>query len=173
MNQTDNLTFTCVAFGIPTPDIMWSRASDPSNFFMNETDSIAITKVVSGYNITSTFTIYDAKRTDMDMYICTGNNNITNVINSTEATSVSLFVQGMSMSVHSVSPHYFIKLLSTIEPVDFLVDPVNTVNYTVPCQYSHYLLSVLDSSEVSNGRSVALTDGDVVLEPDYSGQWNA
>ena len=95
VNQTDNLTFTCIVFGIPTPDIMWSRDSDPSDFFVNETDSVAITKVVSGYNITSTFTIYDAERTDMDNYICTGINNITNVINSTETASVSLFVQGM------------------------------------------------------------------------------
>ena len=47
-----------------------------------------------GYNISSTFTIHSAQRTDMDMYICTGINNITNVINFTESVSVSLFVQG-------------------------------------------------------------------------------
>ena len=94
VNQTDNLTFTCVVFGIPTPDIMWSRASSPSLFFTDELDNVEITKSPSGYNITSNITIYDAVRTDMDMYICTGINNITNVINSTESMSVTLFVQG-------------------------------------------------------------------------------
>ena len=73
---------------------MWSRASSPSLFFTDELDDVEITKSPSGYNITSNITIYDAVRTDMDMYICTGINNITNVINSTESMSVTLFVQG-------------------------------------------------------------------------------
>ena len=73
---------------------MWSRASSPSLFFTDELDHVEITKSPSGYNITSNITIYDAVRTDMDMYICTGINNITNVINSTESMSVTLFVQG-------------------------------------------------------------------------------
>ena len=95
VNQTDTLTFTCEVFGIPTPDIEWSRASSPSDFFTNITDVITITKTIMGYNITSTFTIHSAERTDMDMYICTGINNITNVINFTESVSVPLFVQGI------------------------------------------------------------------------------
>ena len=95
VNQTDTIVFTCEVFGIPTPEIMWSRGSSSGSSLNNLGNSnVLITNTRMGYNITSTLTIHSARRTDMDMYICTGVNNITNVINSTESVSVPLFVQG-------------------------------------------------------------------------------
>lgn len=98
VNQTEVSVLTCAVFGVPSPNLTWTRASSP-NVPLTSTSDLTITETRLGSNVTSVLTIYQTKRTDADTYTCTGNNGITNLIESPESDSTQLMVQGKSDNV--------------------------------------------------------------------------
>ena len=96
VNETNTTSFTCTAFGIPTPIVEWLKLDDGSNnttllFTSNQTN---ITEVTNGNNVTSVLLFTSPVKTDEAMYMCRGTNNVTNVIESPESVNITFFVQG-------------------------------------------------------------------------------
>ena len=98
VNETNTTSFTCTAFGIPTPVVEWFKlSSDPASAtLVSSSDQINITQVINGNNVTSVLLFTSPVRTDEAMYTCRGTNNVTNVISSPENDTVQLYVQGES-----------------------------------------------------------------------------
>ena len=97
VNETNTTSFTCTAFGIPTPVVEWFKLSDngPSTL-LSSSSLINITEVINGNNVTSVLLFTSPVRTDEAMYMCRGTNNVTNVINSPENGNITFYVQGMA-----------------------------------------------------------------------------
>ena len=92
VNQTSTVTLTCQVFGIPTPNVTWTRSS--TNVPLATSSTLAITSTTTGNNVTSTLIITQITRSDMDAYICSGSNGRNNFINSPEEDSSQVQVQG-------------------------------------------------------------------------------
>ena len=96
VNATNTTAFTCLAFGIPTPQVDWIKLDNTGGeTVLSDVDEITnITQIVDGYNVTTILHFPNSQRTDQSMYVCRGINNVTNVINSPEEDNVTFFVQG-------------------------------------------------------------------------------
>ena len=93
VNQTQTATLSCQAFGIPTPSISWMDESTGS--LVTESDGITIiTSSPQSSTLLSVLTFLNATRENQSTYTCVGSNGVTNVIDTPENDSVSLFVQG-------------------------------------------------------------------------------
>ena len=94
MNQNQNATFTCIAYGIPVPNITWVKVVDESTG-LNSSYAIEITeRIVYTYWRVSVLTFLNAVVTDESVYQCEGTNGITNIIGSSMNDTVSLIVLG-------------------------------------------------------------------------------
>ena len=94
VNHTQRAGFTCEAFGIPVPGIMWIKVSDGSMIFPS-TDDIEITEViVDSLKRVSNITFLNTTRADQSEYTCVGSNGVKNMIGSPENVTVNLLVQG-------------------------------------------------------------------------------
>ena len=96
VNETNTTSFTCKLFGIPTPNVIWSKTQNgqTSTLISNSTYGSNITTIVSGYNVTSVLLFSSPIHTDEAMYTCKGENNVFNAIDVNETSTVTLFVQG-------------------------------------------------------------------------------
>ena len=100
VNQSDMASFTCEAFGIPLPLILWyfNDSSDPlsSDQFeiQNSTrvNSSGLAISMSTLNITSTL-----RSSHEGNYTCQAINNVNNLIGTPESAMTSLTVQGSIM----------------------------------------------------------------------------
>ena len=92
VNQTGTVTLTCRVFGIPTPTVTWTKSS--TNIPLTTSGTLTISTTTNGNNITSTLTITQITRSDMDTYNCSGSNGRINIINSPEEDSSLVQVQG-------------------------------------------------------------------------------
>ena len=96
VNQTQTATLSCQAFGIPTPSISWIDESTGS--LVTESDGITII-TSSPWNVNvstllSVLTFLNATRENQSTYTCVGSNGVSNVIDTPENDTVTLFVQG-------------------------------------------------------------------------------
>ena len=81
VNETNTTSFTCTAFGIPTPVVEWLKLSDNGPSTLLSSSALTnITEVTNGNNVTSVLLFTSPVRTDEAMYMCRGTNNVTNVI---------------------------------------------------------------------------------------------
>ena len=97
VNETNTTSFTCTAFGIPTPLVEWLKLDDDSDnaTLLSSSNQINITVITNGNNVTSVLHFISPVKTDEAMYMCRGTNNVTNVIESPENINITFFVQGI------------------------------------------------------------------------------
>ena len=98
VNETDQVTFLCKVFGIPPPVIIWINDSD-----VQQTNSINNGILISysdsphpsgiPFNI-SNLTILSAAKQHESNYTCIASNGVTNLIGTTNNSTISLVVQG-------------------------------------------------------------------------------
>ena len=93
VNETNTTSFTCTAFGIPTPIVEWLKLSNDAMLLFTS-NRINITEVTNGSNVTSVLLFTSPVKTDEARYMCRGTNNVTNVIESPENVNITFFVQG-------------------------------------------------------------------------------
>lgn len=99
VNQSDQSSFTCTAFGIPLPSFMWyfNESSDPL-LSDNVEFSISNTMTTNGSGLVltmSTLTILNTSRSQHEGdYSCTATNGIDNLIGTPEIAEARLIVQG-------------------------------------------------------------------------------
>ena len=74
-NQTENITFSCQAVGVPVPDTRWYfngvmiNVSDNSSKYMIMSRSLIITTTEN------TLTVYNVTSSDVGTYTCDSSNN--------------------------------------------------------------------------------------------------
>lgn len=99
VNQTNSVSFSCEAFGIPPPQLQWLSSKDNSQP-LQDTDvlSIQFDSFKNGSNfvlINSTLQIDSAARSDHEAnFTCMGENGVDNYIMSPEFATTELIVQG-------------------------------------------------------------------------------
>ena len=91
VNETDNITITCVATGIPSPDITWQF--NMADITIDMTKYIVSTSSIVGSDknneVTSELIVTTSDMTDAGMYTCQANNSVLN----TSMDSVEVVVQ--------------------------------------------------------------------------------
>ena len=91
VNETDDITITCVATGIPSPDITWQF--NMADITIDMTKYIVITSSVvrsdKNNEVTSELIVTTSDMTDAGMYTCRANNSVRN----TSMDSVEVVVQ--------------------------------------------------------------------------------
>ena len=95
VNQTDSVSFSCLAHGIPTPSLQWISSLDPSQILQNDSGilNISFTSNLT-YNM-SILEIRDAYRSQHEAtYTCIAENGVPNFISTNESVSIELIVQG-------------------------------------------------------------------------------
>ena len=90
--ESDNVSITCTVFGIPPPEITWTRNNTN---ITSLTDYITILESGSGKNRTSTLMITDISKADESRYTCSAFNGVENLIGSITERSSTITVQGM------------------------------------------------------------------------------
>ena len=91
VNETDDITITCVATGIPSPDITWQF--NMADITIDMTKYIVSTSSVvrsdKNNEVTSELIVTTSDMTDAGMYTCQANNSVRN----TSMDSVEVVVQ--------------------------------------------------------------------------------
>ena len=91
VNETDNITITCVATGIPSPDITWQF--NMADITIDMTKYIVSTSSIVGSDknneVTSELIVTTSDMTDAGNYTCQANNSVRN----TSMDSVEVIVQ--------------------------------------------------------------------------------
>ena len=101
INQSFSAQFSCIAFGNPIPQIVWSRDED-SDLSDNVEDTINVNTIIDDeeFIITSILQINSTNRShDAGMYYCTAVNNVPNNINADNIQITELVVQGKLFSL--------------------------------------------------------------------------
>ncbi len=94
VNQTQEAIFTCEAYGIPLPTIIWTKESDGT--IVNNTDFIIVTEtVIPPTTLRSVLRFVQVFNSDESVYICETSNEVPNLIGSVAIDQVLLLVQGM------------------------------------------------------------------------------
>ena len=101
VNETFTAIFKCTVFGIPKPNIIWSRfrteseitdlQHDGSKFNISELEDKGQLGLVV---VNSTIVILNANKSDELYYRCTGVNGVTNLIDAKSSSTATLKVQG-------------------------------------------------------------------------------
>jgi len=76
----DMVTFTCIAIGLPLPDITWS--SDSNSNIMGQLNDVMINDIVDGTMRESRLTLTSLRADDFQNYTC----NVTNQFGSDSET---------------------------------------------------------------------------------------
>ena len=94
MDETNPAVLTCVATGVPEPNILWSVDTMPINSDGIKYSISNTTRVLDSQNteVTSTLTVDDTSVDDSGMYSCESVNMAGSAMDTTELT-----VQGMDM----------------------------------------------------------------------------
>ena len=87
-------SFTCRAFGIPIPNIIWIKNSDRTELNNTMGSITIVTTILPPSSIASTLTFHTTSKTDESAYTCVGSNGVVNNIGTPENDTVDLFVQG-------------------------------------------------------------------------------
>lgn len=104
-NQTDPVSFSCEAFGIPRPQLHWLSSKSPSQMLEEDPGLLSISFSSftndSGMVIsTSVVFINMSTRSDHEAnYTCVAENGVDNYISTPETATTQLFVQGIMTSV--------------------------------------------------------------------------
>ena len=109
INQSDPVTFVCVATGIPAPTIQWYRG----NMLLSGTNSrITINDTVSSMpfgdvaSVGSSLSIDSTRGSDSGTYRCVATNNLININDieiGIDEDNITLFVQGKLIVLHILS----------------------------------------------------------------------
>ena len=95
INQTQEASFTCQAYGIPTPNITWVKMTDGLTV-ENITSITEISEsILPPTTLQSILTFVSGMKSNESVYVCQGSNGVTNVIGSPEEDNVTLLVQGI------------------------------------------------------------------------------
>lgn len=94
VNQTDQVSITCIVFAIPPPEITWTDDRDGTDITSQE-EVIEITEIDVENTHTSVLTFLSIVKANESNYTCSAVNNVTNIINSIDMATSSLTVQGI------------------------------------------------------------------------------
>ena len=97
--------FVCEGFGIPRPTLSWKRKGDDEMFLETNFEfSFSVETSNRGYNVTvSTMTLKNTGRDLEDTYICSGVNNVTNIIGTNEKIEGIFFIEGTTVVFNFLS----------------------------------------------------------------------
>lgn len=95
INQTDPVSFSCQAYGIPSPLLRWVSSKNLLQTIQEEPGVLTIS-FSSNLTVTiSTLEIMEAYRSVHEAnYSCIAENGVTNFISTPEFASIELIVQG-------------------------------------------------------------------------------
>ena len=103
VNETDSLTFYCQVFAIPVPDLFWINETSQM-MVLSSPEGVMVTIGTlphpSGFPITtSNLSIVNVQKQHESNYTCVAINNVTNLLNTPENGTISLTVQGKSLTL--------------------------------------------------------------------------
>ena len=105
INQTQEASFTCQAYGIPTPNITWVKMTDGLTV-ENITSITEISEsIIPPTTLQSILTFVSGMKSNESVYVCQGSNGVTNVIGSPEEDNVTLLVQGILYTLQYIQLH--------------------------------------------------------------------
>lgn len=97
-NQSNNVILTCTGFGIPLPILTWFNNSvklQDDDININITESVAVNAMGFQVSVSQLTILSIQKTTEGDIFTCSGNNSVTDLINSPDSDYAMITVQGM------------------------------------------------------------------------------
>ena len=94
VNESSSINFTCSAYGVPAPVILWTKLDDDGDMF-----PVSITSELEGYTngsvvVTSTLAIHNAATVHAGTYMCTAENDVIgNGTSTVDSANFTLIVQ--------------------------------------------------------------------------------
>lgn len=119
VNQTDNAVFTCTGFGIPLPTLTWFNNSiqlEDSDTSISITETVEVNALGFQVSVSQLTIISVQKAIEVDIFMCSGNNSVIDLINSPDSDYSMIIVQGRVYSTTRVEPFLYCCYLSVVPP---------------------------------------------------------